>query len=59
MKVRVTLSLDIDPESWSLAYGTNPRDLAALREDVRSYVLNDIQNAPPVEEGGITDVRLA
>ncbi|MFE9381767.1 hypothetical protein ACFYMO_00800 [Streptomyces sp. NPDC007025] len=58
MKVRITLTLDIDPEAWSLAYGTTT-EAAAVREDVRSYVLNSVQGAPAVEEGGITDVRMA
>ncbi|WP_330478690.1 hypothetical protein OG301_26800 [Streptomyces platensis] len=59
MKVRVTLSLDIDLEDWSLAYGTDPKDPAAVRENVKEYVLNAIQQSAAADEGGIRETRLA
>ena len=39
MSVRVTLSLDIDPEAWREAYG----DEVDVREDVREYVRQSIE----------------
>lgn len=39
MKVRVTMTVDIDPEAWDLNYGTGT-DAAAVREDVRTYIEN-------------------
>ena len=57
MKVRVTLSLNVDPEAWDLAYGTGT-DAAAVREDVKSYVVTYIQQSAAAEEDGITDVRV-
>lgn len=36
MKVRVTISLDIDPEAWTRNYGVEGDK--AIREDVRVYV---------------------
>jgi hypothetical protein len=37
MKVRVTITLDIDPDAWALEYGC---DVDEVREDVRAYVTN-------------------
>jgi hypothetical protein len=39
VKVRVTFTVDVDPEAWSLNYGTGT-DPADVREDVRRYVEN-------------------
>jgi hypothetical protein len=35
MKVRVTLTIPIDADSWQASYGTAPED---IREDVKDYV---------------------
>lgn len=35
MKVRVTLTVEVDPESWELNYGV---DKEAMRQDVREWV---------------------
>ena len=37
MKVRVTITVDVDPERWNANYGTgtDPKD---VREDVKRYV---------------------
>lgn len=37
VKVRVTMTVDIDPEAWDQNYDTGT-DLAKIREDVRQYV---------------------
>lgn len=37
MKVRITLTVDIDPEAWDMNYGTGT-DPAAVRADVKTYV---------------------
>jgi hypothetical protein len=39
IKVPVTLTLDIDPQMWDLAFGTGT-DEAAVRDDVRAYLVN-------------------
>jgi hypothetical protein len=57
MKVSVTLSLDVDPAAWDLAYGTGT-EAKAVREDVRQYVLNQLQGIAPVDEGGVRSVEL-
>ena len=56
MKVSVNLTIDVDPEAWTLAYGVE--GAAAIREDVRGYVLNGVQHAAPIEEGGFREVTL-
>ncbi len=55
-KVRVSLTLDIDRDAWYDIYGVE--GVAALREDVRTYVLSLVQNSAASDEGGITDVRV-
>ena len=57
MKVRITLTIDVDRESWSDMYGTT--DAATeVREDVRSYVLNQIQQSAAADDGGIVSARI-
>lgn len=34
MKVRIELTVDVDPEAWALNYGC---DRSEVREDVQSY----------------------
>lgn len=53
MKVRVTLTIDVDEAAWTLAYGTEPED---IREDVKSYVLGSVEHSAAANEGGILNV---
>jgi hypothetical protein len=39
MKVRVEVTLEVDPEVWDLNYGTGT-EARFVREDVKSYVQN-------------------
>ena len=59
MKVSVTLSIDVDPETWAENYAesTGP-SASAVREDVRRYVLSQVQQSAARECGAITFVRL-
>lgn len=57
MKVRVTLTIDVDRESWSTIYGTT-EGANEVRDDVRSYVLNQIQQSAAADEGGIVSARI-
>lgn len=36
MKVRINITLDVDPQSWAESYGTTDKP-ADIREDVRGY----------------------
>jgi hypothetical protein len=53
MKVRVTLTVEVDPAAWQLAYGTETED---LREDVRNYIAGSVEESAAAQEGGITKV---
>lgn len=35
MKVRVTLSIDLDERDWAEAYGFDPADKALIRQDIK------------------------
>lgn len=57
MKVRVTLVVDVDQEAWCEEYGT---ERSNVREDVKSYVLTNIQGSTPAIDNDIfTSVSLA
>lgn len=44
MKIRVTVTVDLpDPEQWTTAFGVE--GASKIREDVKSYVGNEIQSA--------------
>lgn len=57
MKINVTLKIDIDPESWDLAYGTGTEP-AAVEADVRQYVLNGVQQSAAGQERAIVGATL-
>lgn len=40
MKVRISFTLDIDPEMWALSYGTGPKE---IRQDVKNYAYHIVQ----------------
>jgi hypothetical protein len=41
-KVTLSVTIEIDPEAWDLAYGTGT-STTEIRDDVRSYFINVIQ----------------
>jgi hypothetical protein len=55
MNVRVTLSIEVDPEAWMLAYGCPPED---VREDVKVYVAGGVESSAAAQEGGILKVTI-
>jgi hypothetical protein len=52
--ISITLSITIDPESWTLNYGTEGR--AAIRKDVREYVRSAVEGN--LENSGIGCVEV-
>ncbi|MEV1013881.1 hypothetical protein AB0I89_24310 [Micromonospora sp. NPDC049801] len=55
MKVRVPLVIEVDPQEWANINGQivdadGKFTIADLREDIRTYVLNAIQNAALIDE---------
>lgn len=57
IKVRVVLEVTVHPANWRLAYGPGP-GLLALVDDVKSYVLNQVQGAGATEERAILRTEL-
>ena len=55
IKVTVSATITVDPDAWALAYGTST-DRTAVTDDVRSYVLNELQGLAPVDEGGFLHI---
>lgn len=55
MKVRVVLSIDIDPEMHDLAFGTGTR-AKDVADDVREYVLSLLNCCTLAEECNATTV---
>lgn len=53
MKVRITLTVEVNEAAWNLTYGPN----VPVRIDVHSYVLELVQNCAAAAEGCITAVR--
>ena len=56
MKVRVTLVVEVDPETWEMIYGTGRKE---LRDDVKQYALGQLQQSAAADEGGIIRVTRA
>jgi len=54
MKVRVAITVDVDPDAWEREYGIDKTDRTTLRDDVRSYYLSVAQDAYPTTAGLVT-----
>ncbi|MGW6754517.1 hypothetical protein [Streptomyces sp. NPDC055006] len=50
MKVRLTYTVDVNPEKWMDSYGVAKDD---VREDVRAYMRNLIQQCAAAEESDL------
>lgn len=57
MKVVLKLAVEVDPEKWDLAYGTGTA-YKAVRDDVLTYVVGQVQYSPAAEEGGIVSAEI-
>lgn len=53
MKVAITLTLDIDPETWDLMYGTGTT-ATEVRADVKRYVREQVAGSAAGEADAIT-----
>jgi len=45
MKIKVELTVNVDPEEWAETYGTES-DSATIRASVRTWVANAVSNHP-------------
>lgn len=52
MKIRVTLTVDVDPDEWVKATRIPERMLWRL--ELRDYILNSVKTLPLIEESGAT-----
>jgi hypothetical protein len=54
VKISVTITVDIpNPEGWAKSYGCGESQ-AEILADVKSYIGNAIQQAPPFSNGEVT-----
>ncbi|MGP4013691.1 hypothetical protein [Streptomyces sp. 4N124] len=54
MKVRITITVNVDADAWALEYGIDPPE---VRADVKEYLGNAIAGIYPSAENIITDVE--
>lgn len=50
VQVAVHLTVELDPDDWTLAYGVT--GLPEIRKDVRRYAHNQVQQSYALGEGG-------
>lgn len=55
MRVRVEMTVEVDPEAWELTYGVGKKE---LREDVRTYVFGCVDNSAAGAECGLRVVMV-
>lgn len=51
MKVRVVITVEVDPEEWAREYSMVETDLKTVREDVHEYVKSQPQYSYAGESG--------
>lgn len=51
VKVRLTVTVEVDPSEWSDVYGC---ERGEVREDVRSYFTDGISQFPAIEDASLT-----
>lgn len=54
--VPIRLRVSVDPQAWVETYGTEPAR-AAVADDVRRYVVTQVQESAAAHEGAIVAVR--
>ncbi len=52
IRVRVTFTVEVDPEAWNKAYGCGTAS-QAVRESVRSYIVNGVSDPDLERETGL------
>ena len=57
MKVRITLTVEVNPDTWEQTYGVDKTNRKALREDVVAYCLGSISESAAANEGAMEIVR--
>jgi hypothetical protein len=49
IKIRVTLSIEVDPKEWHAVYGNGDQP-AQVRDDVKSYVFTAVSESAGMDE---------
>lgn len=58
VRVRMTLSLEVDPAAWADAYGDTDATEAELRADVKNYIRHTLdQYLRGMENGAVLDLE--
>lgn len=55
MKIRVVLTVQVDPDAWNLIYDTA---IDELRTDVRDYAAEQLRHSAAAYESAITSVKV-
>jgi hypothetical protein len=46
MKVKIELTVAVDPQEWQETYGLNEKSDAAVRDDVKRWAANQLAHHP-------------
>lgn len=52
IRVRLILSLDVDPEDWAMAYGGTDATETELRADVKNYIFHTLDQYLEATDNG-------
>jgi hypothetical protein len=55
--IPVRLRVSVDPERWRAVYGRGDETLAEIEEDVRVYVLSQVQESAAAHDAAIVGAR--
>lgn len=59
MRVRVEMTVEVDPGAWRAVYGNRGDDLNQVRRDVKDYVMTCITDSGASDERAIVSVSEA
>jgi hypothetical protein len=57
MKVKIEMTVEVNPTAWANEYGLDPSYLKGIREDVRNYFINGVHESPLGQTGQIQVIR--
>jgi hypothetical protein len=57
MKVRMTITVEVDPETWEQNYGIDKADRKRLRQDVEAYCFSCVADSEAAINGSMEAVR--
>lgn len=57
MRVRIEMTVEVDPEVWATEYCLAADNKRAVADDVRNYYINSVHESPVGQLGGIQVIR--